>query len=97
MSVLFSPTGCVVDTEANLPTTTTVTVGMTAVASDTGVSYRCVSLGPPVWTKLGGAFNSYVQVSFLVPSGSFLLMVKRLQLTGAQRGRAAGTARIRIT
>lgn len=53
MSCIYQTSvNCLVDTEANLPTTDPVITGMFAVTADTGSTYRCISLNPVVWQKL---------------------------------------------
>lgn len=43
------------------------------------------------------AIGSYAPGSFTIPTGKYVVMSKRLQLTGSQRVTLQGTARLRIS
>lgn len=47
-------------------------------------------------TTYGAAQDRYATGSFVVPTGSFRMMVKNMTLTGTDRATLAGTARLRI-
>lgn len=97
-------TGLIIETLGNAaPTQGTWAVAdrveqsVPAMGSPTG--WRCTVAGSP-GTWVAEAYldhvSPYAYGSFTIPTGNFLALSKRLQLTGTQRGAAAGTARLRI-
>jgi parallel beta-helix repeat protein len=63
-------------------------------------SWRCTVAGSPgTWIaeQYFDGITPYAYGTFTAPTGNFLIMAERLQLTGAQRATLQGTGRLRIT
>ena len=81
---------------ATTGTPTNVAIFEQATAHTVGTFARSLKGIDPSEVQ-GGYMGSYAAGTFSLPTGDYMIMSRRLQLTGAQRGVLAGTATLRLT
>jgi hypothetical protein len=92
------PRYAVADTDAGKPASG-VEKGDLCFCVDTGTIYKATAQN--VWTNISSAavdpqINANAPGSFTIPTEKYVVMSRRLTLTGTQRVTLAGTARLRV-